>query len=150
MSEGKGRTVAEILKGTKIRVAPETYAFATLSDDEWQRVLARPEASPRMSVPFMVLRDGFEVTLMLDEADLAALRNALPEVRAEKGFRLLTFDAELDFDVYGFLAEVTRVLSEARISIVALSSFRRDHVLVKQGDLAAALRALGPLIDEVC
>ncbi len=144
------KSVTEILRSAKINVAPETYALVSLTDREWTLLLADPSASPRMSVPFMIFKDRFEVTLLLDEADAASLRLALDKPRIENGFRLLTFDIELDFSVTGFLAEISRVLAESKIPIVAVSSFSRDHLLIKQADLAAALRALGPVVDEVC
>lgn len=142
--------VTEILRSATINVAPETYALVSLTDREWALLLGDPSASPRMSVPFMIFKDRFEVTLLLDDADAAALRSALESPRIENGFRLLTFDVELDFSVSGFIAEVSRVLAEAKVPIVALSSFSRDHLLIKQTDLAAALRALAPIVDEVC
>ncbi|HCA56617.1 MAG TPA: ACT domain-containing protein [Blastocatellia bacterium] len=103
-----------------------------------------------MSAPFMIFRDPHEVTLLLDEIDLGTMRHALRSAKVERGFRLLTFDTVMDFSVVGFLAEVARILAEAGVSIVALSSFSRDHILVKQVDLARALKALGPHVEELC
>ena len=57
---------------------------------------------------------------------------------------------ELDFSVVGFLAEAARILAEAEISIIALSAFSRDHLLVKQEDLSKALKALSPYITDIC
>ncbi|MBK7708955.1 MAG: ACT domain-containing protein [Acidobacteria bacterium] len=143
-------SITEILKTAKINVAPETFAIVSLTGKDWNTVLADPEASPRMSVPFMIFKDRFETTLVLDEIDLASLRSAAGSARIENGFRLLTFDVELDFSVTGFIAEISRVLAEAKIPIVAVSSFSRDHLLIRQNDLASALRALRPVVDEVC
>ena len=144
------QSVTELIRSSKVVVSPETFALVSLTDGEWHQVLADPKASPRMSVPFMIFKDRHEVTLMLDETDLGSLRSALPETRCERGFRLLTFDIELEFTVFGYLAEIARVLAAKSIPIVAVSSFSRDHLLIKQDDLAAALRALGEIVDEVC
>jgi len=48
------------------------------------------------------------------------------------------------------LAEISKILAEAGITIGALSAFSRDHVLVKQNDLARALKVLGEHVEEVC
>jgi hypothetical protein len=48
------------------------------------------------------------------------------------------------------LAEVARILAEAEISIVALSAFSRDHILIKQNDLAKSLKVLGEYVEELC
>lgn len=98
----------------------------------------------------MVLRDAHEVTLLLDETDWLTLRHAARDARVEGDFRLLTFDLVLDWDVVGFLARVTQILSEAGVSVGALSAFSRDHLLIKQDDLGKALRVLGEYVAELC
>ncbi|MBX3265260.1 MAG: ACT domain-containing protein [Acidobacteria bacterium] len=140
----------KLLLTTRVVVAPETYAFVGLADSEWKRLIEDPALSPRMSAPFMIFRDSHEVTLLLDEVDFGTMRHALRSAKVERGFRLLTFDTVMDFSVVGFLATVATILAEAGVSIVALSSFSRDSILVKQDDLANALKALGPHVEELC
>ena|SRR5687768_843877 len=139
-----------LLRQTKIEVAPEIFCLISLKKENWLKLLENPELSPRMTAPFMIFKERFEVTLLLDEIDFGTIRHALRDVKIEKNFRLLTFDIELDFTVVGFLAEVSRILAEADISIIALSSFSRDHILVKQNDLPKALLTLGKYVEDVC
>lgn len=98
----------------------------------------------------MIFMDAHEVTLLLDDIDFATLRHAVRDAKVERGFRMLTFDTVLDFNAVGFMAEVARILAEAGVSIIALSAFSRDHLLIKQGDLATGLKALGPHVAELC
>lgn len=140
----------ELLRRTKIEVAPETFTLISLPRENWLKLLENPELSPRMSAPFMIFSDKWEVTLLLDEIDFAAIRDSIPAGKVEVGFRLLSFDIELDFSVVGFLAEVTRIFAEMNISIVALSAFTRDHILIKQNDLSKALKVLGGYVEELC
>lgn len=142
--------VFELLRQTKIEVAPETYCFISLQNEDWLKLLENPELSPRMTAPFMIFKDKFEITLLLDEIDFGTIRHAIRDAKIEKNFRLLTFDLVMDFSVVGFLAEVARILAEAEISIVALSAFSRDHILIKQEDLSKALKALGEYVEELC
>ena len=141
---------AELLRRTSIEVAPATYFLIGLRHEEWARLLESPELSPRGSAPFMLLRDQYEVTLLLDEEDWRTMRHAARDARVEGGFRLLTLNLELEWNVVGYLARVTEIFAAAGISCGALSAFSRDHLLVKQDDLAAALRALGPHVAELC
>lgn len=113
-------------------------------------VIADPNLSPRMTSPFMIFMDKNEVTLLLDDVDFANIRPGLKDSKVERGFRMLTFDTVMDFDVVGFMAEVSRILAEASIPIFPISAFSRDHVLVKQDDLANALKALGPYVGDLC
>ncbi|MGH9820302.1 MAG: ACT domain-containing protein [Pyrinomonadaceae bacterium] len=48
------------------------------------------------------------------------------------------------------MAEISRILAEVNIPIMALSAFSRDHLLIKQGDLAKALKTFGKYVDSVC
>lgn len=143
-------SAAELLKNSRVEVAPETFFLLSLRHEDWLRLLENPELSPRMTAPFMIFRDKFEVTLLLDEIDYATVRHAVRDSKVQGGFRLLTFDIVMDFNVVGFLAEVTRILAGAGVSVVALSAFSRDHILVSQNDLPAALKALGPYVSELC
>lgn len=140
----------ELLKKTRIEVAPETFTLCSLRHEDWLKLLENPELSPRMTAPFMIFKDKFETTLLLDEIDFETLAFAIRDAKTERNFRLLTFDLVMDFSVVGFLAEVSRILAEAEISIVALSAFSRDHILVKQADLARSLKVLGEYVEELC
>jgi hypothetical protein len=142
--------IAELLRRARIEVAPATFYLVGLRHEDWIRLLENPELSPRASAPFMFLRDEHEVTLLLEETDWRPMRHAVRDARVEAGFRLLTFDVELDWNVVGFLAHVTRILAEAGISCGALSAFSRDYLLIRQDDLGTALRVLGPHVAELC
>ncbi len=142
--------IRELLKKTRLEISPDTYFLVSLRPEDWRKLLENPELSPRMSAPFMILSDKYEVTLMLDEIDYGTCRHALRDAKIEGGFRLLTFDLVLDFNVVGFLAEVSRILAEAEISIMALSAFSRDHILLKQDNLAKALKILGEYVEDLC
>jgi hypothetical protein len=143
-------TVEELLRRTKVEVLPSTFVLVGLRHDDWQRLLEQPELSPRAESPFMLLRDTHETTLLLEEDDWLTMRHAARDARVERGFRLVTFDIELPWNVVGFLARVTEILATAGVAVGALSAFSRDHLLIKQDDLATALRVLGAHVEELC
>lgn len=140
----------ELLRECTVAVSTDTFALVSISEGDWPRVISDPDRSPRMTAPFMIFKDAYEITLVLDEIDLANMRPALGSARIETGFRMLTFETEMDFNVVGFIAIVAGILAESNISIIPVSSFSRDHLLVKQGDLARALKALGPHVGDLC
>jgi uncharacterized protein len=141
---------AELLRRTKVEVLPGTFVLVGMRHADWLRLLENPELSPRPDSVFMLLRDSHEVTLLLEDTDWRAMRYAARDARTEGGFRLVTLDIELQWNVVGYLARVTEILAAAGLSVGALSAFSRDHLLVKQDDLAAVLRALGPHVEELC
>jgi hypothetical protein len=141
---------AELLRRTRVEVAPQTFVLVGMRHADWARLLESPELSPRPEALFMLLRDPFEVTLLLEEDDWRAMRHAARDARAEGGFRLLTLDLELSWNVVGYLARVAEILAAENISVGALAAFSRDHLLIKQDDLGRALRALGEHVAELC
>jgi hypothetical protein len=142
--------ISELLQKTRVEIAPDTFTIVSLRNEDWLKLLENPELSPRMTAPFMIFKDKWEVTLLLDEIDFEAMRVGLRDAKIAKGFRLLSFDITLDFSVVGFLAFISNKLAEADISIVALSAFSRDHLLIKQDDLAKALKVLGEFVEDLC
>src|SRR5687767_3336473 len=144
------RDAAALLRSARVEVAPETFALVGMRHEEWRRLLESPELSPRPESNFFLLRDPYEVTLLVEESDWRAMRHAARDAKVEAGFRLVTLDVELSWDVVGFLAHVTRILADAGIPVGALPAFTRDHLLIKQDDLGKALRVLGEHVAELC
>lgn len=142
--------VAELLRRTRVEVAPATFFLVGLRHEDWRRLLENPELSPRADASMMMLRDAHEVTLLLEEEDWRTMRYAARDARVEGGFRLVTLDIELDWHVVGYLARITGILAAAGIPVGALSAFSRDHLLIKQDDLGKALRVLGEHVAELC
>ncbi len=143
-------TVSELLSKAKVEVSPETYNVISLRSENWLKLLENPELSPRMTTPFMIFKDKWEVTLVLDEVDYTTIKHEMRDAKVERNFRFLSFDVDLDFDVVGFMAEIARIIAGAGISILPISSFSRDHLLLRQEDLANALKALRGYVDEIC
>jgi hypothetical protein len=141
---------AELLRRARVEVAPERFVLVGLRHEDWRRLLENPELSPRAESNFMLLRDPFEVTLLLEESDWRSMRHAARDAKVESGFRIVTLDVELAWNVVGFLARVTELLAAAGVAVGALSAFSRDHLLIKQEDLGKALRTLGEHVAELC
>jgi hypothetical protein len=75
-----------------------------------------------------------------------------PEVEAERGWRALKVNGQMDFTLKGILAALALPLAEAGVSIFAISTYDTDFILVRQDDLLVALSALrkaGHTINEL-
>ncbi|HJR09472.1 MAG TPA: ACT domain-containing protein [Pyrinomonadaceae bacterium] len=146
----QNETAAELLRRTKVEVAPATFVLVGMRHEDWTRLLEQPELSPRAAAPFMLLRDQYEVTLLVEEEDWLVMRHAVRDARVETNWRLVTLDIELGWNVTGYLARVTEILAAASVPVGALTAFSRDHLLIKQDDLGTALRVLGEHVAELC
>lgn len=90
--------------------------------------------------PLAVVVEDRETTLFAPVAVLDVV--ATNVVRRSDGWRALTLDDELPLDAVGVLASLTRALAEAKVPVMAFSSFSTDHLLVPEHLLGHALAAL--------
>ncbi len=66
-----------------------------------------------------------------------------PGVERVEGWRALRVAGPLDMSAVGVLAGLSGCLARAGVSLLALSTFLTDYVLVRRADLGRALAALG-------
>jgi hypothetical protein len=97
--------------------------------------------------PFSTLVvDKDEVTLIIPADVVDDFSKRLRDVETSPDhYRLITFDIVLDFSVVGFMAQISRVLADANISILPIAAFSRDHILVKVSDFDKAWGVLNKL-----
>lgn len=74
---------------------------------------------------------------------------APPAEDARPGWRLLTVRGPLEFDLTGVMAALAGELAAAGVTLLAVSTFDTDHVLVKALDLDRAVKALREAGHEV-
>lgn len=98
-----------------------------------------PPPSPG-TAPVAVLVEEGECTVIAPAVQLQGLGIAVR--RRRDGYRLITLEGELPLEAVGVLAALSRALAEAGVSVLALSSFATDHLLVPEAQLGRALAAL--------
>ena len=117
----------DYLAGSRIKIWKETFS------------LLKANSVPKKF--FAVIRDEFELTVIVDENEI----EPSTFIAEEKNWRLLTFDTVLPFELVGFLAVVAQALAREDISIVSISSYSTDHILVKEKNLKKAISTLETL-----
>jgi hypothetical protein len=118
---------ADYLDGGTVSVSTATYD-----------VLRTDRADPSA---FATVQDGTETTVV---AEQGTYRTGTVHERVP-GWRRLTFEMELPFELVGFLATVATALTEAGVSIYVVSAFSTDHLFVRETDLDSASTALEEL-----
>ena len=112
----------------------------------WKEVFAIVKSKRPSPDAFAVIRDKNEITVIIDQSKI----NKEDIIEADKDWRMLTFDMILPFGLIGFLAKVSKVLADEKISIFVISAYSTDHILVKEKDLVTAkkkLENLGFLVE---
>ncbi len=136
--------IARLLARTTLRVDPRSFNIVAVPvplENSVRNVLADVLA------PFFVQFLPHEQTIVLAEDEWGRVREKFPGAREEPGYRLITLEAYLDWQVVGYLSVVTAALASARIPVGVLSSFHHDHLLVRGDRLDNAVAALQHLID---
>ena len=99
---------------------------------------------PEADIPSWALAgDFFSVTRTKEELSLVCLQKIVPEeTRCEKDFRSIKVEGPLDFALVGVLASLTKALAQEEISILAISTFDTDYLLVKEAQVDRAVQKL--------
>ena len=97
--------------------------------------------------PFCTLIvDKDEVSLIIPAEAVEDFAGRLKgHTAAPTPYRLITFDLELDFNLFGFMAVVSQTLADAKVSILPIAAFSRDHILVPSQQFDIAMQALQKL-----
>jgi len=96
------------------------------------------------SVPQWATRGAlFSITRTADELSIVCESKYVPSsAKVEKGWRCFKLAGPFPFEMTGVLASVLDPLAEAGVSIFAISTYDTDHVMVKEKQLAKAIRAM--------
>lgn len=99
---------------------------------------------PHTDVPDWAQSGTFvSVTRTRDELSIVTADDAVPtDIRAERGWRALAVRGPLDFALTGVLSSLAQPLADAGVSIVAISTYDTDWILVRDDDLHTTVNAL--------
>lgn len=114
----------------RFRVLPERYAIARLAADA--------------AIPLWASKGSFcSITRSEDELSIICEESAVPaRCVASRGWRCLAVIGPLAFDEIGIAAEFTTVLAKSEISVLAVSTYDTDYLLVAADHLDRAIAAL--------
>lgn len=84
------------------------------------------------------------VTGTEDELSVVCAAEAVPaDLVADRGWRVVKIVGPFAFTTVGVLASLAAPLAQAGVSLLAISTYDTDYLLVKSENLAAATTALG-------
>jgi len=113
-----------------LTVLPGSFAIARLAADE-----PLPRWAPQGGF--------FSVTRTSDEVSVVCLADQIPAgVSAETGWRALKVKGPFVLSEIGVLAGLAAPLAKAKVSLLAISTFDTDYLLVSEQHLHAAIAAL--------
>jgi uncharacterized protein len=107
--------------------------------------LAVCRLAPDAPVPAWAITDQSftSITRAKDELSIIIDEKCVPPgTRCEPGWRLLKVEGPFEFSLTGIVAAIGDPLRDAGVSILWVSTFDTDHLLVKNENLEKCIRAL--------
>lgn len=134
-----------VFAATTLKLHPEKFTLVSLPLTEKEKSF---ELVKKFD-PFTTISvDHTEVSLILAQSDWNRIMSNFSEYESEGPYSAITFDIVLDLGLIGFLSVVSAILADEGISIYAVSTFLRDHILVKSNDTKRTMTVLGDLIQR--
>ena len=133
----------ELLAHTVVDVLPGAVAIIALPTGSREAFTAANEYL------LATLDDGEELTVIVREEALAAIRRHWPQAPHETNYRLVKLVATLPWNTVGYGAAIAAALAEAGVSVGFLSGYSTDYLLVRQQDLVRVQSALAKLIGAI-
>jgi hypothetical protein len=114
----------------KLRTIPGQFAICKLQPGE--------------SIPFWAISGKiWSVTQTETELSIICLQENLPrDVKAEENWRILEVIGPFPFEMVGVLSSLATPLAEKGVSILTLSTFETDLILVKEESFEIACQTL--------
>jgi len=93
--------------------------------------------------------DGFcSITRTPDELSIISPQEKIPAgILVEKDWRAFKVEGPLGFSLTGIVASLSRPLAEAEISILYISTYETDYILVKEENLKKAIKVLSKFCE---
>jgi predicted CoA-binding protein len=137
--------VAKVLARVRVVVQPEPLVRVSLPPSERGPLQRRAE---RFHAPFCVTFTSHGVSLVCREVEWDQVGKGLRARAVERGYRMITLDVELEPEGVGYVRAVTERLAQAGVVAGLVSTFHRDHLLVREEDVDRARQVLESLVEE--
>jgi len=107
----------------------------------WKETFAIAKAKKPEKDAFANVNDKTEMTVIIDQKKLSKKNT----IKAEKDYKLVTFDMLLPFSMTGFIAKIATALAKKKIPIFVVSAYSTDHLLIKKKYLKKTEKTLESL-----
>lgn len=119
----------------------KTTAMKKLEKIDGQFAVCKIAQTP--AVPDWAHGEFVQLSYSENECTVVCEQENVPvDIVCEKDWICFRIAGELQFDQIGIIADVSRVLAEAKISVFAVSTFDTDYFLVKSDKLKDAINCL--------
>lgn len=140
------KKLKDLFAKTKLVVLPEEFLIICISKEHL--VKAKQKISEFEDSFFSFVNEKDEITFILSQKNWQQISVDFNNAKIEKDYKIITFDIPLEWNIVGYLAEITKLLSKNKISVGVVSTYSKDHILVKKENVNKTLETLQKLIEE--
>jgi len=119
----------KVIHSSLVKVVPGRFAVAKVQD------------APSISSYFLIAKDSEETTVVVEEKQLDALNYQ----DINKWFKLVEVAVSLPFYAVGLLAAITTAIAQKGLSVLVVSTFSKDYLLIREQSIDVAIEALSDL-----
>jgi hypothetical protein len=136
----------ELLGHANLVIFPEDYVTVYLPigiqaiPGEWFR-----PATTRFAV---VIQEPKVITMIIPRRKWLRMQGMFDKYDVSGPFKVISFDIKLSLVASGYMCAIASVLTEAGISVIPISSFKSDHVIVPKGDLPRTVKVLRDFLNS--
>lgn len=85
----------------------------------------------------------YSVTKTADELSIVCSQEYVGDIKdIDKGWRIFKIEGKLDFSLLGIIASLSSVLAKEGVSVLVISTFDTDYILVKEDNLEKSINLL--------
>jgi len=133
--------IKQLLRKTKLKLSKEKYSIVSIPLKQFNRL----DLKKFQKKLFSLIYEKDEITLIINQDNWKSIKNNFKNYKLEKNYRILTLDVNLNWNVVGYLAAVSKALADNKISIGVISTYLKDHLLIKDKDVKRAVNVLSRL-----
>jgi hypothetical protein len=130
----------ELFSKTNLVIFPEDFIVVYLPvgiqaiPGEWFR-----PATTRFAV---VIQEPKVITMVVPRGKWLRMQGMFEKYDVSGPYKVISFDVKLSLVASGYMCAIGSILTEANITVIPISSFKGDHIIVPKADLPRTVKVL--------
>jgi len=136
-------SLRELFAKTRVYCAKQRYVIVGLKKDAQLACLL-----PKLGTFSSVTIEKDEISVVLRHHVWRRCQSHYQGAKVAGPYRLIGFNVTIDLDVCGYFAAISSVLTGIGVSIIPISTYLRDYILVSEANHKRALLALNHFLKQ--
>lgn len=131
--------IKNIIKKSRIKIFPSEFIIVKLRKNDNFNLI---KIFSRINNFYTISKENKEISLIISKKDWNSIKNNFGYYKTEENFKIFYFDINLSWNLIGFIANITKLLAQNKISVGVISTYNKDYFLIKKSKLNKALKII--------